>query len=355
MKKIAVQPVNRFGCAEPTLLLWLVCFYGLSHILFLMPVIRQMVGAWSEVSANPLYLSGDIIAVVLLYTWFNRIPEAGRGFRLIWQYGEGLLILAYLWSAGCLFWLNKAVLLNSDHRHFAAVVFLLALDLAIIVYLLRSPQVKAVFASFPPPDQAEQLIAAARESANAKRQLMESAKLAVPITAVVSPEDVQESQLREKLASDPTNAMAWFELGVLAYQHQKPDQSLGLMRKAHSFDPQNPVVLRSLCELSRQQGRVADAVRYGREAVALAPEDEIVHLNLALALTDFKDLDAALTHYHRVLDINPHHIQAWMNLAVLLAQQNRREDALTALEAVLFIDPDYDGAQTIKAKIIAQT
>lgn len=339
---------------ESSRLVLLIALFALRHLLFLMPVIRQMLGSWTEVDANTWFLLGDFVAVVLLYTWFNRIPEAGRGFRLIWQLGRKLLVFAYLWSAGCLIWLNKPTLLNTEHRHFAAAVLLLALDLVIVAYLFRSYQVKAVFAIFPPPDQNEQLKAAATESTNARRQLMESAKLAIPIAAEGSPEAVQESQLRAMIAAEPTNAMAWFELGVLAYQHQKADQSLAMMRKAHSFDAQSPVVLRSLCELSRQQGRVADAVRFGKEAVALAPADEIAQLNLALALTDYRDPESALTHYHRVIDVNPHNIQAWLNMGVLLVQQNRQEDAIAAIDAVLLLEPGHSHAQAIRKTIINQ-
>lgn len=345
------QRVAQTVSVEVTAVLLFALLYALRHILYLMPVIRQMLGNWTEVEANALFLPGDSVAIILFYTWFNRIPEAGKGFRAIWRYGREILAFTYLWSALCMLWLNRAALFNQDHRHFVAVVAILALDLIVIAYLFRSSQVKSVFASFPPPDQAEQLKAAAAESANAKRQLMESVKLAAPIGADGSPAAEQETQLRAMLEAEPTNAIAWFELGVLAYQQQKADQALVLMRKAHSCDVQNPIILRSLCELSRQQGRAADAVRYGQEAVALAPEDEIAHLNLALALTDYKDVDAALNHYHRVLNANPHNTQAWLNMAVLLAQQNRREDALAALDAVLLIDPDQPQASVLKRQL----
>ena len=340
-------------CVQPNMLLVLCSTCALRHVFFLMPVIRQMLGGWTELEASLWFLPSDLVAVVLIYIWFNRIPAAGQGFRAIWRYGRELLVAAYLWSALCLIWLNRSALLNSDHRHFVAAVAILSLDLLAIAYLLRSSKVKAVFASFPPSDQADQLKAAAAESANAKRQLMESAKLAVPIATDGSPEAEKETRLRKMLASDPTNAMAWFELGVMAYQHSKHDQSRAFMNKALAYDAQNPIILRSLCELSRQNGMVKEAVRYGRNAVALAPEDEIAQLNLALALTDAKEIDTAITHYHRVLDLNPHHLQAWLNLSALLAQRNRKEDALAALDAVLLIDPNQANALSLKQKLIS--
>lgn len=345
--------INRYGCSEPGILLWTVFIYALSHILFLMPLIQQMIGSWSEVASNPLYLLSDGLTIVLLYAWFNRIPEAGSVFRTIWRFGQLLLVIVYFWSTACLVWLNKGALLNTDHRHFSPVVYLLVINLLIIAYLVFSSQVKTVFASFPPSDQADKLKAAAAESANAKRQLMESAKLAVPIATDGSPEAEKETRLREMLASDPTNAMAWFELGVMAYQNNNHDQSRAFMNKALACDAQNPIILRSLCELSRQKGMVKEAVRYGRNAVALAPEDEIAQLNLALALTDAKEIDTAITHYHRVLDLNPHHLQAWLNLSALLAQRNRKEDALAALDAVLLIDPNQANALSLKQKLIS--
>jgi tetratricopeptide (TPR) repeat protein len=344
-------PHSRYEYGESDILVKFALLYALRHIFYLMPIIRQMLGNWTEVEANVWFLAGDLVAIVLLYTWFNRVPTAGSGFRTIWRYGRELLTFAYLWSAGCLLWLNWAALFNADHRHFVAVVVLLALDGLVIAYLLGSSQVKAVFASFPPPDQADELKRLATESANAKRQLIAAAKLAVPIAKEGTPESVRENELRALVDVEPSDAMAWFELGVLAYQHQKSEQAQAFMNKALSCDAQNAIILRSLCELNRQQGRVSDAVRYGLQAVKFAQEDEIAHLNLALALTDKKDFDAAITHYHRVLDSNPQNLQAWLNMAVLLAQQKRRDDALAALEAVMLIEPENPHATSLKSQL----
>ncbi len=349
--KNSVQSVNRFGCAEPGTVLWCIQFYALSHILFLMPVIRQMVGSWSELAANPRYLVGDALVIVLLYTWFNRIPEAGPAFRTIWRFGRQLLIGVYLWSAACLIWLNLAAFSNIDHRHFTPVVLLLIIDLMVITYLAMSPRVKTVFAEFPAADQAERQRDANTELASTKRQMFDDAKLAVPIVADNTPAAEHEGRLRTLVATEPTNAIAWFELSVMAYGQHKNDQAILLMKRALLCDTKNAAILRSLCELYRQEGRVVEAVQYGREAIALAPEDEIAHLNLALALTDYKDPDTALTHYHRVLNANPRNILAWLNMAVLLAQQNRREDALAALDAVLLIEPEQPQVQILKEQL----
>lgn len=343
--------IDRYGCTKPAASLVLVLSYPMLFILYQMPVFRQSLGAWTELVSSPAFLPACLISLLLLYAWFNRIPEAGSAFRTIWRSGRLLLIFAYLWSAGILLWLNRAVLISTDHRHYSVAIALFTVDLLAIAYLWTSPHVKAVFASFPASDTADQLKAAAAESASAKRQLIEEARLAAPVTQEGSPESLHESELRSLIEVHPEHAMAWFELGVLAYQQQNTVQSQALMRKALLCDANNPIILRSLCELYRQQGRLSEALRYGKQAVVSAPKDEIAHLNLALALTNNKEYESALTHYHRTIDANPKNVQAWSNLATLLIHMKRQGDAQAAIEALLLIAPDSQEVQLLIASL----
>lgn len=318
-----------------------------------MPVFRQMVGPWSETVANAWYLPGDVLIVVLLYTWFNRIPEAGSVFRFIWRHGRALIIGVYLWSAFWLVWLNQTALMRSDHRHFSAVVVLLAIDLLIIAFVYKSTGVKATFADFPlPADANEKAVQGSVNPAVLRQQLIQQALIEAPVFLQTAPGFEVEQQLRALLITDPHNGMAWLELGVLAYQQQKIDHAEALMRKALDEAPNNPLILRSLCELLRQQGRVAQAIGFGHKAVELAPQDEIAQLNLAVALTDNKDWDQAIYHYHRLLELSPNHVQAWLSLAVLLLQQNRNADAHAALEAVLLLEPGNAQAIAFKQSLL---
>lgn len=343
----STQSINRFGCAEPAFLLWLVLFYGLRHIPYFMPVIRQMLGSWTELEANVWYLPASLISVLLLYTWFNRIPEAGSVWRWVWRWGHWFLLGAYLWSAAVLLWLNTPMLLRPDHRHFEALLILLAIDLAAIGYLLRSARVRRVFAEFPQPVDAKAARAAEEAKAQERQKLVREARLATPIAQNAEQSQI-EAHWRAEAAKSPKQALPWLQLGVLAYQNGQVAQAMTLMEEAHDCEPQNPLVLRNLCELLRQQGRISKAIAYGQQAVALTPNDEIARLNLAQALVDDKKLDQAITEYHRVIDLNPHHVQAWMNLAALLLQQGRKADADAALDAVLLVEPENERAQALK-------
>jgi tetratricopeptide (TPR) repeat protein len=350
-RKIFIQPLSRFGCAEPSVYLWLILFYTIRFVLYLMPVFRQTLGSWTELEVSLWYAPASLIGFLLLYTWFNRIPEAGAFWRWIWRWGRAFLMLVYLWSLGVLVWLNSAVFLRMDHRFFDAAVILFAIDLLAMAYLAKSEQVRAVFAAFPQSVDLEAQRNEAKEKAASRQQLMRDARLNAPIAQ--TPEQQQlEAHWRAEISSQPTSALPWLELGVLAYQCGQQEQALTLMEEALALEPSNPLVLRNLCELLRQKGRLAKALDYGRQAVEAAPSDEISRLNLAQALVDNRDVDLAIAQYHRLLEVNPHHVQSWLNLAALLQHQGRKEDAVAACEAVLLIAPGHAQALAFKQRLL---
>lgn len=350
-RKVFIQPLSRFGCAEPPFYLWLVLFYTTRFVLYLMPVFRQTLGGWTELEASIWYFPASLISFLLLYTWFNRIPEAGPFWRWIWRWGRAFLMLAYLWSLGVLIWLNSAVFLRMDHRHFDAAVILFAIDLLALAYLAKSKLVRAVFASFPQPVDLEAQRNEAKEKAASRQQLMRDARLNAPIAQTTEQQQL-EAHWRSEISSQPTSALPWLELGVLAYQCGQQEQALTLMEEALALEPSNPVVLRNLCELLRQKGRLAQALDYGRQAVEADPQDEIARINLGQALVDQKAYDEAIVQYHRLLEINPHHVQSWLNLAALLQHQGRKEDAAAACEAVLLIAPGNTQAIALKQSLL---
>lgn len=339
--------VNRFGSAEPPLLLWIIFFYPFFFVLYQMPVIRQMLGPWTELEASAWHFPASLISLLLLYTWFNRIPEAGAVWRVIWRWGRWLLISAYLWSLVVLLSLHGAVLQRTDHRHFEAMLILLLIDILAMAYLVRSSTVRRVFAEFPPPIDTAAEREATKSKAEERMQFMRSVRLDTPI-AQNAEQALLEAHWRAEVERNPNQAAPWIELGVLAYQCGQATQALELMHKASACDPDNPVVLRNLCELYRQKKQVGRAVAYGQSAVSAAPADMIARLNLAQALVDQGSPDQALAQYHRIIECDPHHVQTWLNMAVLLQQQGRKQDAQVALDAVLLIEPGQEQALTLK-------
>lgn len=332
------------------MLIFLLLIYSLRIIPYRMPVIRQMLGPWGELESSIWFLPISFISVLLLYTWFNRVPDAGVFWRTVWRNGRWLLIAAYLWSLSVLFWLNMPVIFRPEHRSFEAVWLLICIDLLALAYLAKSKHVRDEFAFFPQPVDLEAQRNEAKEKVSSRQQLFRDAMLNVPIAQTTEQQRL-EAQWRAAIFSQPANAVPWLELGVLAYHCGQLEQAQILMEQALICEPKNPGVLRNLCELSRQKGCFQRALDYGERAVMLAPNDEIARLNLAQVLVDLKETNRAMREYHRILDLNPQHVQTWMNLAVLLLEQQRHVDASSALDAVLVLEPTNTQAHALRLKL----
>lgn len=231
-KQERLPRINRFGCVEPSLMLWLIIFWAAMHPLWLMPVIRQMVGGWSELLADPRYLLGVSLVGMLLYTWFNRISDAGVEFRWIWHRGRWILLAAYTWTLGCLLWINLPILMRTDHRHFQALVVLSAINIGATLYLIGSKSVRDVFADFPVPLETSAVKTETQKKIQALQRLAQNARLLAPIAS--DPEQQQvEAYWRTEAEKDSSLALPWVELGVLAYQCGKTAQALDFIEQAY--------------------------------------------------------------------------------------------------------------------------
>ena len=329
----------------------LLIYVGLP-ILYLMPVMQQTFGRWVEVGASVWFLPASLISFLLIYTWFNRIPESGSLLRAFWRSGRSILIAAYLWSLGVLLWINYPILFRQEHRDFYLILVLAAVDIAAILYLLLAKYARKFFSEFPEPVDFQTQQNVVKEKALAREQFAREARLSAPVARTADQQAV-EAHWRAEALKEPDAALPWLELGVLAYQCGKGAQALALMEKALQCDADNPIVLRNLCELYRQQRQLTRAAELGVRAVELAPADTVARLNLAQVYVDDKKFDEAMNQYHRVLELEPKHVQTWLNMAILLLQQERRTDALAALDAVLLIDPESERAKDFKRSLQA--
>jgi tetratricopeptide (TPR) repeat protein len=343
-------PGRNFNEVPKKALVGLLIGYLIFPIFSFMPIIRQMLGSWAELEASAWTLPASLVGLLLIYTAFNRIPEAGSFLRCVWKWGRWLLVGAYVWSAVVLLATNSSVLLRDGHHLLELMLVLLTADLLAAGYLLVSVSARQFFANFPTADDVAAQEKAVKTQDQERHRFIRDAQLAVPIAQTPEEERV-ESHWRAEINRDEHQALPWLELGVLAYQCGKGTQALALMEKALQCDTDNPIVLRNLCELYRQQKQFARAAELGVRAVELAPADTVARLNLAQVYVDDGKFDQAMSQYHRVLELEPQHVQTWLNMAILLMRQGRELDAAAALDAVLLLDPQNERAISLKRSL----
>lgn len=83
----------------------------------------------------------------------------------------------------------------------------------------------------------------------------------------------------------------------------------------------------------------AEAVGYLRAALAIRPRATAIYYNLAGALRDLGESDAAIDCYERVLDLTPQASRAHCNIAAILMDTGRLDDAFEELDCALELDP----------------
>lgn len=111
--------------------------------------------------------------------------------------------------------------------------------------------------------------------------------------------------LQRLLAAAPDHATALNLMGIACGQQGDLPTGCGYVERAIAIAGDQPIFLRNLCELRRQNDDAFNAVTAGRRAVAVAPDDLIARLNLAMAEQDALDLDAALDNALSVAAIEP--------------------------------------------------
>ncbi len=114
-------------------------------------------------------------------------------------------------------------------------------------------------------------------------------------------------EYRHIVEGDPSDAEAWFHLGVLHTMNSELDQA------CHAYS-----------EAVAQRANYAEAWN-----------------NLALIEHARKRLDAAETSYRRALTANPNYRDALYNFALLLQQQDRVQEAVVLYERLLGLHPDF--------------
>jgi tetratricopeptide (TPR) repeat protein len=150
-----------------------------------------------------------------------------------------------------------------------------------------------------------------------------------------------ENLLRQILKLNSQNAHALHLLGVVTYQAAQPILALDLIRQAIAIEPTAALFESNLAEMSRQQGRIDEAIEHGRKAAALDPTMASAHSNLGIALFDAKQYDEAEASHMRALAVIPNLLQSLNNLGSIERARGNKIEALVWYRKALAVNPDF--------------
>lgn len=128
--------------------------------------------------------------------------------------------------------------------------------------------------------------------------------------------------------------------GLASHQAGDLSKAERFYRKAISLQPGNPEAVYLYGMLLFQQGRFVQAVDQFSRALELAPGEFELRQQLANALREAGQLDAALLHYDALLAANPSNIPLINNKGVTLTRLARFREAVECLQLGVTLAPD---------------
>ncbi len=157
------------------------------------------------------------------------------------------------------------------------------------------------------------------------------------------------------LGADPSDARAWFLLGVIAADHDNPVKAAELFDRAADLAPgiarHHAHLARTMIALNRQPEALAAADR----AVALAPGDALTLDTLGVVFTRAGQHDRALPFFERTVALDGANAGFLYNLAASRQFAGDFAGAETAYARALDLDPTLHRAWSSRVQLARQT
>jgi Tfp pilus assembly protein PilF len=199
------------------------------------------------------------------------------------------------------------------------------------------------------------MILVRRKAAGSEQQLDARSALRRGVELETEGKVAQAAELyRQIVASEPSNAIAWTNLGNVEVSQQHSKEAEEAYRRALASDPDNGDALNNLAWLLFQQKRLDEAETLARRAVALrGPDAYLVLDTLGEILASRGACDEAVTALSTALGQSPSDAKARLYLSLGTVQRDcgRHDDALRSLNAALDASPDPTTAADARAAI----
>ncbi len=164
--------------------------------------------------------------------------------------------------------------------------------------------------------------------------------------------DAAVKRLENAVEMAPQFAMAWNELGTIAYQTRKFDRAEECFRQALEQDPRAFEPLVNLGGVLVTLHKLDQAADYNLRAVLARPNDALANSQLGLTYFELARLDLAQKYLERACQIDPAHFShPQLVLAEIHLRRGQRRQAAAVLEEFLKYHPDWPQAAKMRQTI----
>ena len=164
--------------------------------------------------------------------------------------------------------------------------------------------------------------------------------------------DAAVKRLEAAVEMAPQFALAWNELGTIAYQTRKFDRAEECFRQALQQDPAAFEPLVNLGGVLVTVHKLDEAADYNLRAVLTRPNDALANSQLGQTYFELTRMDLAEKYLERTRQIDPAHFShPQLLLAEIHLRRGERREAAAVLEEFLKYHPDWPQAAKMKQTI----
>jgi tetratricopeptide (TPR) repeat protein/peroxiredoxin len=156
--------------------------------------------------------------------------------------------------------------------------------------------------------------------------------------------DQAEESFKQVVASKPSNAEAYYNLGTLYLRRKSPVDARRYLEQAINFQPNYPEAWNNLGMIAAQEGHADEAIRNFQRSLQLRPNYAVALVNLGNLYRRQGNSDDARKLFTTALEAEPNDPEANYSLGMVYAHQDQLHDALRYLEKAVSVRPDYADA-----------
>jgi tetratricopeptide (TPR) repeat protein len=166
-----------------------------------------------------------------------------------------------------------------------------------------------------------------------------------------SSEAVVEFETTAKL--DPGKAIVFNEIGLILTNAGRLPEAIDAFRTATKLQPNSSASLNNLGHTLTRAGRPAEAIECLRHAIQIHPDYAEAHNNLGIAYGNVGNIPQAIEEFQRALEQNKNYAGAHNNLGLAFNQLGDKSKAIEQLEVGLQLNPNDANAHYNLAAILA--
>jgi tetratricopeptide (TPR) repeat protein len=155
------------------------------------------------------------------------------------------------------------------------------------------------------------------------------------------------SLLKHATETDPSDAAAWYDLGLLETEQGSKAEAIAALERAARLDPDMADAANSLGALLAETGVGGRARQSFQTALRIDPFRPDAHANLANLLMTEGDLEQSAYHFAKAVQFTPRNPVYAFNCAIVLARLQRYDESQRLVRTAIAIDPNMAEAHDV--------